>query len=115
MTVKQGDIVYVDLDPAKGNEVRKKWPCLIVSNDDYNRYFNTALVIPISSSQKYLNDEKYKKSPVFVSFKMQNVYGTALLQHVRAVDLKKRQNSKVIGRLPKEVVNNISNTLKQFF
>ncbi|EEI71811.1 toxin-antitoxin system, toxin component, MazF family [Lentilactobacillus hilgardii ATCC 27305] len=52
MTIKQGDIVYVDLEPSKGNKMRKTRPWLVVSNNDYNRYFNTTLVLPISSSSK---------------------------------------------------------------
>lgn len=115
MTIEQGDIVYVNLEPSKGNEMRKTRPCLVVSNNDYNKYFNTTLVLPISSSKKYLEQEKYLKSPIFVSFKEQDVHGTVLLQHVRAVDLKRRQDSKVVGHLSQEMMNTISDTLKQFF
>ncbi|WP_258183559.1 type II toxin-antitoxin system PemK/MazF family toxin [Enterococcus mundtii] len=45
--VKQGDIIFIDLDPTKGIELAKKRPCVIISNDNYNKIFNTVLVMPI--------------------------------------------------------------------
>ena len=35
MSFKQGDIVYIDLDPTKGHEQAGKRPCLVISNNDY--------------------------------------------------------------------------------
>jgi len=62
-----------------------------------------------------LQQDKYVKSPIFVSFKEQDAHETILLQHVRAVDLKRRQDSKVVGHLSQEMMNGLSDTLKQFF
>ncbi|WP_258082443.1 type II toxin-antitoxin system PemK/MazF family toxin [Enterococcus mundtii] len=45
--VKQGDIIFIDLNLTKGNELAKKRPCVIISNDNYNKIFNTVLVMPI--------------------------------------------------------------------
>ncbi|WP_143442332.1 type II toxin-antitoxin system PemK/MazF family toxin, partial [Lactiplantibacillus plantarum] len=33
MKLKQGAILWINLDPAKGTETKKKRPCLVVSND----------------------------------------------------------------------------------
>lgn len=54
MKFNQGDIVWIDLGPAKGTETKKKRPCIVISNNQYNRYFNTIIIVPISSSKKYL-------------------------------------------------------------
>lgn len=47
--MKRGDIFFVDFDPAKGAEIRKKRPALIISCDEANRYLKTVTVIPFSS------------------------------------------------------------------
>ncbi|HJA27517.1 MAG TPA: type II toxin-antitoxin system PemK/MazF family toxin [Candidatus Limosilactobacillus intestinigallinarum] len=111
----QGDIVWVDLDPAKGNETKKKRPCVVVSNEQYNHYFNTILVIPISSSEKYLSMKKYRVSPLFVRIDHHPIYGTALLQHIRAVDPGKRTDGKVVAQTSPEETRIISQRLVQFF
>ena len=61
--VRQGDILFIDLNPTKGNEMAKR-PCVVVSNDYYNKSFNTILVMPLSSSKKYL-EEKFARSNAF--------------------------------------------------
>lgn len=47
--MKRGDIFFVDFEPAKGAEIKKKRPALIVSCDEANRYLRTVTVIPFSS------------------------------------------------------------------
>lgn len=111
----QGDIVFIDLDPAKGTEQKKKRPCLIISNDNYNKVFNTIIVIPISSSQKYLEDEKYRVSPLFVEITCNDIHGAALLQHVRAIDPNLRISNKIKGHISDDKLYQIINVIKQFF
>ena len=47
--MKQGDIFFVDFDPTKGAEIKKKRPALIISCDEANKYLKTVTVIPFSS------------------------------------------------------------------
>jgi mRNA interferase MazF len=105
----------INLDPAKGTETKKKRPCLVVSNDHYNRYFNTALVVPISTSDKYRTLEKYVKSPLFIRIDKGKIHGTALLQHVRAVDPTKRSDGEVVAALSQQEISSISTKVQQFF
>ena len=86
-----------------------------MSNDHYNRYFNTLLVVPISTSDKYRTLEKYDKSPLFVEIDKGKVHGTALLQHVRAVDPTKRSDGEVVANLSQQEISSISTKLQQFF
>ena len=115
MKLKQGAILWINLDPAKGTETKKKRPCLVVSNDHYNRYFNTVLVVPISTSDKYRTQEKYAKSPLFIRIDNGKIYGTALLQHVRAVDPTKRSDGEVVATLSQQEISSISTKVQQFF
>lgn len=48
---------FIDLNLTKGNEMAKKRPCVVASNDYYNKSFNTVLVMPLSSSKKYVEEK----------------------------------------------------------
>jgi mRNA interferase MazF len=47
--MKRGDIFYVDFEPARGAEIKKKRPALIISCDEANKYLKTVTIIPFSS------------------------------------------------------------------
>jgi len=53
--VRRGDIVWVDLDPAMGNEASKRRPAVVVSNDGANRAASAlgrgvVTVVPVTSN-----------------------------------------------------------------
>jgi mRNA interferase MazF len=49
--VKRGEIWWVNLDPTIGSEIRKRRPCVIVSNDASNRAQSRVQVAPMTSAQ----------------------------------------------------------------
>ncbi|WP_288639616.1 type II toxin-antitoxin system PemK/MazF family toxin [uncultured Lentilactobacillus sp.] len=115
MELHQGNILFINLNPAKGTETKKERPCMVVSNDEYNRHLNTVLVIPISSSDKYPTQERFVQSPFFQRIDLESVHGTALLQHVWAIDPEKRSNGEIVGQAPAGIIKTISGVLKEFF
>ena len=115
MKYEQGDIVFVNLDPAKGNEQKKTRPCLVVSNHNYNFVFNTVLVVPISSAAKYVELEKYRVSPLFAAIDCNGIHGTALLQHIRAIDSNARVSGSVVAHLSDDEMESIVNVIGHFF
>ncbi len=46
---KRGEIWWVNFDPSVGQEVKKKRPAVIISNDVSNKYLKRYQVIPLSS------------------------------------------------------------------
>jgi mRNA interferase MazF len=50
--MKRGEIYFADLDPTIGNEIKKKRPILIVSNNANNKAASTITVVPITSNIK---------------------------------------------------------------
>ena len=46
--MKRGAIYWVEFDPARGGEIRKHRPAVIVSNDAANAASNRLQVVPIS-------------------------------------------------------------------
>lgn len=51
---KRGEIYWVELDPARGNETQKTRPGLIVSNDIGNEVSNVVMVAPITSKLRHV-------------------------------------------------------------
>jgi mRNA interferase MazF len=52
MTAKQYEVYWVDLNPTFGSEMNKTRPCVIVSPDDMNKYLNTIIIAPITSTER---------------------------------------------------------------
>ena len=52
MELKQYQIVLVNLDPTIGSEIKKTRPCVIISPDEMNKYLQTIVVAPMTSSSK---------------------------------------------------------------
>ena len=54
MELNKQDIVTINLNPKKGDEVGKIRPCVILSDNDSNKILDTIIVMPIST--KLLDD-----------------------------------------------------------
>jgi mRNA interferase MazF len=49
---KKWDVVLVNLDPVKGTEISKIRPCVVISPNVMNKYLQTVIVAPLTSSAK---------------------------------------------------------------
>jgi mRNA interferase MazF len=50
MDLSRGDIVGINLNPKKGDEIGKVRPCLILSDNESNEILDTIIVMPLSTS-----------------------------------------------------------------
>jgi mRNA interferase MazF len=48
--MKRGEIWWVNLDPTIGSEIKKRHPCVVVSNDASNRAQSRVQVVPMTSA-----------------------------------------------------------------
>lgn len=86
--MKQFDVYVVELDPAKGSEMKKTRPAVIISPSAMNKYLNTVLIVPLTHT--------VKGYPSRVATNFGGHIGEIVLDQVRAVDkgrLKKRMGS----------------------
>jgi mRNA interferase MazF len=89
MDLKQYQIVLVNLDPTVGSEMRKTRPCVIISPNEMNKYLQTIVLAPMTSSSKTY--------PTRVEINHDRKKGWIVLDQIRTVD---RQGIvKVLGNL----------------
>jgi mRNA interferase MazF len=50
LTPKRYEIFYADLNPTIGSEIKKIRPVVIVSKDDMNKYLDTIVICPLTST-----------------------------------------------------------------
>ena len=50
--VKRFEIWATELNPSLGSEINKIRPCIVVSPDEANRYLNTVIIVPLTSTVK---------------------------------------------------------------
>ena len=81
MEIKQYQIVLVNLDPTNGGEMKKTRPCVVISPDEMNKYLQTIVVAPMTSSSK--------PYPTRVEVKHNKTKGWVVLDQIRAIDRKR--------------------------
>ena len=50
MVINRFDIWLINLDPTIGKEIKKTRPCLIISPDETNKYLNTVIGAPMTTT-----------------------------------------------------------------
>lgn len=78
MEIKQYELVLVNLDPTIGNEMKKTRPCAVISPNEMNKYLQTIVVAPLTSSSK--------PYPTRVEIKQVKTKGWVVLDQIRTVD-----------------------------
>jgi Growth inhibitor len=89
MEIKQYEIVLVNLDPTIGSEIRKIRPCVVISPNEMNKYLQTIVIAPLTSS--------LKPYPTRVDIRQTEVTGWVALDQIRAID--RTRLVKKIGKL----------------
>ena len=103
--VRRYHVHLVELDPARGSEIRKTRPCVVVSPDEMNRHIRTAIVAPMTSAEREI--------PTRVDVTFRNRHGQVALDQIRTVD--KSRLVRHLGRLPEHQARVIADTLQSMF
>jgi mRNA interferase MazF len=106
--VVRGSLVWVTLDPARGAEVPKTRPCIVVSRTEANDISSTVTVVPLSSVQGRAADRLVQP---LLSAKETHLPkdSRALCDQVRTID--KRRIREAVGVLSSPLLGKIDRGL----
>ena len=76
--VNQYDIVLANLDPTIGSEMKKTRPCVVLSPNEMNKYLQTIVIAPMTSSSK--------PYPTRVEVKHKEIKGWIAIDQIRTID-----------------------------
>ena len=101
---RQGDIVWLDLDPQSGHEQKGRRPVLIVSNNTFNNFTKTAAMIcPVTNTDKGLAIQVRLDNSTTTS-------GVIMCEQAKVLDMQKR-NAVFIEKVPDYVMLEVSDIL----
>lgn len=99
-----GDIIWMDFDPSAGHEQRKRRPAVVVSNDEYNRFNNLIMVVPITSDHTY---------PLHINIGLiptedgSAIHGWAEVEQLKSLDLEYRRAT-VVGAMDETTLDRVT-------
>ena len=98
-------MVLVNLDPTIGSEMQKTRPAVIISPNEMNKYLNTVVIAPMTSSSK--------NYPTRIEIKGKTTKGWVLIDQIRTVDRKKI--TKIFGKLSETEILEVKNVIRETF
>jgi mRNA interferase MazF len=106
--VVKGSLVWVSLDPARGAEVPKTRPCIVVSRTEANDISSTITVVPLSSVKGRVSDRLVQP---LLSAKETHLPkdSRALCDQVRTID--KGRVRETVGVFDREIMGKIDRGL----
>lgn len=105
MELNQYAIVLVNLDPTIGSEIKKTRPCVIISPDEMNKYLQTVVIAPMTSSSK--------PYPTRVEVKYNKTKGWIVLDQIRTVD--RQRITKVFENLNEKEISKLKSVIFKTF
>jgi mRNA interferase MazF len=66
------------LNPTRGSEIRKTWPCVVISQDELNAHLRSFIVAPLTTGGH--------PSPFCVRCRFDDKHGHIVAERLRAVD-----------------------------
>jgi mRNA interferase MazF len=105
MEIKQYQLVVVNLDPTIGNEMKKTRPCVVISPDEMNRFLQTIVIAPVTSTSKTY--------PTRIPIKQGKTKGWVVLDQIRTID--RRRIVKAVGSLNAKEIIKLKGVMKETY
>ena len=101
----RGDVCLIHLDPARGSEIQKTRPCLVVSPDELNQHLRTLIVAPMTTG--------VHEYPWRVACRFQNRSGFVAIDQLRTIDAERI--TKRLGRIHPNTMVSVLKILQEMF
>jgi mRNA interferase MazF len=105
MEIKQYQLIVVNLDPTMGNEMKKTRPCVVISPDEMNRFLQTIVIAPVTSTSK--------SYPTRIPIKRGKTKGWVVLDQIRTID--RRRIIKSVGSLNSKEIIKLKGVMKETY
>jgi mRNA interferase MazF len=108
MSIKRGDLLWVDLSPTKGSEQTGRRPVVVIQNDIGNEVAPTVIIAPLTTrgfTKHYPINVHVPKGVAGLS-----QHSTILLSQIRTID-KSRLGQKM-GHLPASYLQQVDQAIK---
>ena len=105
MEIIQYQIILVNLEPTLGSEIKKSRPCVVISPNEMNKFLNTVVIAPMTTSSK--------NYPTRIEVRHDSKIGWIVLDQIRTID--KQRIIKDLGRLTKSEINELKSVLKETY
>lgn len=104
---KQGDIIWITLDPQAGHEQKGRRPALVVSNNRFNNFVKTAaMVCPITNTDRSI--------PIQVKLNERTkISGVIMCDQAKILDLQER-NADFIEKVPDAIIFEVADIISGF-
>jgi mRNA interferase MazF len=103
--INQYEIVLVNLDPTLGSEINKTRPCVVVSPNEMNKFLNTIVVAPITSTSK--------SYPTRIEISGKTTKGWIVIDQIRTID--RRRILRIVGKLSEKEILEVKSVMKETF
>ena len=103
--VRRGDVFLVSLDPARGGEIQKTRPCVVVSPDELNAYLRTFIVAPLTTG-----GHAY---PFRIPCRFEGRAGYIVIDQIRTVD--RERLVRRLGKLSPSTLARVLAILQEMF
>jgi mRNA interferase MazF len=103
--ISQYDIVLVNLDPTIGSELKKTRPCIVLSPNEMNRYLQTIVIAPMTSSSK--------PYPTRVEVQQTKTKGWVVIDQIRTID--RARIVKKFGTLSETEIEKVKSVIQETF
>ncbi len=108
MSIKRGDLFWVDLDPTRGSEQAGRRPVVVIQNDIGNEFAPTVIVAPMTT--RNFSKEYPTNVPIPRAVSGLKEDSTVLLSQIRTLD--KKRVEKKIGHLPGSYLERVDRAIK---
>ena len=103
--VRRGNVFLVSLNPARGGEIQKTRPCVVVSPDELNAYLRTFIVAPLTTG-----GHPY---PFRVPCRFEGRAGYVVIDQIRTVD--RERLARRLGKVSPSTLGRVLTILQEMF
>jgi mRNA interferase MazF len=104
ISLRRGEVWWVQLDPTRGSEIQKTRPCIVLTTDVVNVRRRTVVIVPLSSSPR-------ASPPLLIGVQSVGTPAVAVLDQIRAVT--KERFERKLGSISNEELEAIEDGLRE--